>query len=258
MARTATLSHYMAMADQEVMPLPERYTMGVLDPSVFGLRSLLRYSKNGMEPVPLAGTIRMLTHKQMAMSGLLARVAVTGEHATITALAKEANVVPSTLSRFLDKLQCWNVYAIDVRRGRNGGITVRLRGIADQLAAYAERAWQRLRRTAEKALSRTKRNVASTSSFDVEDYPLADKALLTNVVLMDATFTEAFDAAERRGAVLGRQARADTTPTLGGPAGGFDPGRLTAENVIAERRWLDANEPDWEHELDKARERWLN
>lgn len=213
MTSQATLRYYGMMADAQ-QPRESQF-FGLNDPSVAGLRCFIRYHKDARVDVELAGKLRSLTHKQMAMSGLLARVSVTGEKATITALAKEANVVPSTLSRFLDKLQCWNVYAIDVTRGRNGGIRVRARAIADQLAAYAERAWTRIKKAAEKALSRTKLNVASTIPGLEDRYPQADKALLVDVVLMDATFSEAWDAAERRGALLAEQGSAHEAPAGG-------------------------------------------
>lgn len=177
-----TLSVYMAMADAEVAERRESPFFGVTQDSAFGLRALQRYHKDALADYPIAGKLRSLTHKQAAMLGVVARLSISGETKTMTAIAKEANVVPSTVSRFLLKLQCWNAYAIDVTRGRHGGVRVRLRTIGDQLAAYAERAWLRIKKAAEKAVSRTKRNVASISTEDV-------RGTSTSTTPMDATFS---------------------------------------------------------------------
>jgi len=177
-----TLSVYLAMADAEVAERRESPFFGVTQDSAFGLRALQRYHKDALAEYPVAGKLRSLTHKQAAMLGVVARLSISGEARTMTAIAKEANVVPSTVSRFLLKLQCWNAYAIDVTRGRHGGVRVRLRTVGDQLQAYAERAWLRIKQAAERAISRTRRNVASIST---------EKEMSTNssTTSMDATFT---------------------------------------------------------------------
>ena len=177
-----TLSVYVAMADAEVAERRESPFFGVTQDSAFGLRALQRYHKDALADYPIAGKLRSLTHKQAAMLGVVARLSISGETRTMIAIAKEANVVPSTVSRFLLKLQCWNAYAIDVTRGRHGGVRVRLRTIGDQLAAYAERAWLRIKKAAEKAVSRTKRNVASISTEDV-------RGTNRSTTYMDATFS---------------------------------------------------------------------
>lgn len=174
------LMHYMGLADREARIEAGKPQCYGGDPMIAGLRAFVRYHKDARQDVEMGGRVRSLTHKQVAMHGLITRMAVTGERGTITALAKEAHVVPSTLSRFLLKLQVWNVFAIDVKRGRNGGLTVRLRTLGDGLRKYAERAWERIR----KAYSRTKTNVASSISHEVE---VPNKV----PVLMDATFSGA-------------------------------------------------------------------
>ena len=203
MAR-GTLSVYMAMADAEIAVVRPSPFIGLNDPSVAGLRTFIRYHKDARQDVELAGKLRSLTHKQVAMHGLITRIAGSSERHTITSLAKEANVVPSTLSRFLDKLQVWNVYAIDVTRGRNGGIRVRLRGLGDQLAAYAERAWLRVKKAAEKAISRTRINVASLEERHTkvreDEYWKSRNQLKEQLQSMDATFSDFMAWREAHGA----------------------------------------------------------
>jgi hypothetical protein len=156
------------------------------DPSITGLRAFLRYHKDARQDFVINGRMRSLTRNQVVMHGLVARVATTHEHATVTSLAKEAHVAPSTVSRFMLKLQAWGEYAIDVTRGRNGGVTIRLRTMGDNLKAYAERAWARIRKTAEKAFLRSAGNVAST-------IPRKGEGLTGNYLVMDATFKDPID-----------------------------------------------------------------
>lgn len=227
-------------------------------PQVYGgpwtvdTRALLRYHRNALQELTLGGRLRSLTHKQMAIAGAVARISVTQEHATITSIAKEANCVPSTASRFLLKLQAWHAYAIDVTRGRNGGVKVRLRSIGDRLEAYAQRAWSRIRMAAERALSRTNRNVASTSSFEEEGVYEVPVGI---PVVMDATFMEAWDAAEARGRVLAAERAADKTPTLPREDGSVDRERVDAwvREAIHEIRVINAGDPDWDVYLDSVR-----
>ena len=247
MTSPSTLSFYMMEADSQI-PRESRF-FGLNDPSVAGLRAFIRYHKDARVDLELGGRLRSLTHKQMAIAGLVARIAVTQERATVTSMAKEANVVPSTVSRFLLKLQCWNAYAIDVTRGRNGGVRIRLRAIGDKLAAYAERAWSRIKQAAEKALSRTKLNVASTSFDKERGYP-------TTTTVMDATFSEVpggwrpcylRDCSGHDDAPLPQSHTARDADAEMARAEAF------ARDVIAERRRLDAEDPDWDIYLDNVR-----
>lgn len=249
--KAGTLSFYMTEADVRDARRESPF-FGITDPSVIGLRAFIAYHKDARENYEIAGKVRSLTHKQVAMYGLMSRLEVTGERTTMTAIAKEAHVVVSTVSRFLLKLQVWGAYTVDVTRGRNGGIVIRK--ALSRFNEYARQAWAKVRSMAEKALSRTKRNVASNIPRRDEgvNEAIEDNVVLPNV--LDATFTEAWDAAERRGRLLAAELASQTTPTLAPAAGTFSPGRLTAANVIAERRWLDDNDPDWDLQLDIVRD----
>ena len=211
------------------------------------LRALFRYHKDALQDIELGGKVRMVSHKQMAMAGAIARISVTQERATVTSIAREANCAPSTASRFILKLQAWNAYAIDVTRGRYGGVRIRLRGARDGLHGYAERAWLRIKQAAEKALSRTKFNVASTTPGQVKDTS-------TSTVVMDATLKPG----ERYGCVVrGCEQDHPSSVPLSRTARAADEEWARAEAfaaaVIAERRLLDAGDPDWDVYLDQVR-----
>ncbi len=244
----ATLRHYMQVADRNARVEASKPQVYGGDLAIAGLRAFIRYHKDATQDVQVGDRMRSLTHKQVAMHGLVTRMAVAGNRSTVTAMAKEANVVTSTMSRFLTRLQSWGYIAADITRGRNGGVRLRLRSIRDGLQAYAHRAWAKVCRTAEKAISRTKLNVASSIPTMTGDYDKADKGLLTTVVLMDATFNEVWDAEESRGRLLAREIAADKTPPLPRHNGAFDPGRLTAANVVAERYRLAFTDPEGERE----------
>jgi hypothetical protein len=239
---------YMAMADAEAYVPRESPFMGLTDTRCASLRAYQRYSKNATVDVPdLYGRLRWMGQKQARIHAIVHRLSSSHETTTMHAIAKEASCAPSTVSRAILKFQSWGMFAIDVKRGRGGGISVRLRTIGDQLAAYAERAWARLRRAAER-VTRTLVNVASTQ--DLEE----NVANVSTSLVVDATFMEAWDAAERDGARLlaeSRAANASVSPLAGD--GGFDPGNLTAENVIRARFELDRDDPDWDLQLDYVR-----
>lgn len=239
--------HYARMADSRQRAEDRMGHVYGGDVAITGLRAFIRYHPDARQDVPIAGRVRSLTHNQVRMLGLFSRIELTREHTTIRAMAREANVCPSTVSRFMLKVQAWGAYAIDVSRGRYGGVTIRRRQLGDQLADYATRAWERIKRAADRAAF----NVASrllrreTAPEDGTD---------TDNSYMDATLNEAWDAAEAAGQLLVAQIRADTSPPLARDPGAFDPGRLTAENVIHERYWLDTFDPDWDLELEKVRD----
>jgi hypothetical protein len=155
----------------------------------------------------------------------------------MTAIAKEANCCTSTVSRSVLKFQAWRMFAIDVMRGRLGGISVRLRSLGDDLSCYARAAWDRLR----SAAIRARINVASLINLREEGYrePEPDtevRTSLTRSSYMDATFSEAWANAEARGAeIRAEAARAEREIAPIERARAFDPGNLTYENVVAAR-----------------------
>jgi hypothetical protein len=178
-----TLARYMAMADMEVLPAPERVTMGLFDTRVASLRAYQRYSSNATVDVyDLAGRLRWLGQKQARVHAIVHRLAGNRERMTMTAIAEEAGCCTSTVSRAILKFQSWGMFAIDVTRGRNGGISVRLRHWGDQLHEYAERAWDRLRHAA--------RNVASTLTKKEKELVPSTSEYPTG---KDATFIDPID-----------------------------------------------------------------
>lgn len=248
MTSKSTMYLYAAMADAQAPR--ESYYFGLNDPSVAGLRAFIRYHKDARQDYVINGRMRSLTHKQVAMAGLFSRISVTHEHATIRSLAKEAHVAPSTVSRFMLKLQAWGQYAIDVTRGRNGGITVRLRTLRDGLSEYASRAWERIKMAA----IRAQLNVASTF-LGGKRVSKDDDVLVP--VLMDATFRSA-DAIERLGAAVlageisvEEASGPDRRPTEADLE--WARAERFAREVLIERKRLDDEEPDWDAYLDNVR-----
>ena len=185
------------------------------------------------------GLAKWVGPKTARIFAILHRTATSGTRTTMIAVALEAGCCTSTVSRAVQRLQAWDFFAIDITRGRGGGISVRMRSTTDHLKHYAAAAWKRIRSWINVA-SRSREGEVSTSSTRTS---------------MDATFTE--DAAiERLGArVLAGEIGVDTLSALNGRdrrrAREEDQQqeryRSWAAQVIAERQWLDANEPDWDY-----------
>jgi hypothetical protein len=138
---------YMAMADA-ITPRPLDYkggSMGVFDERVAALRCFQRYSKNATRDITDGqGMARWVTQKQARVYGILARVALSATGAsTMHAIAAEAGVTPSTVSRTIQKLTAWEMYAVEVRRGKYGGITVHRKGW-DRFFDYVREARRKL------------------------------------------------------------------------------------------------------------------
>jgi hypothetical protein len=164
----------------------------------------------------------------------------------MTAIGKEAGVCTSTVSRAILKFQGWGIFAVDVTRGRNGGITVTLRRFGDHLQHYAIAAWARIKNAA--------LNVAFTLTKRVE-------GVRTEYVPMDATFSGG-DRDQERIVDLGARIRSGEITieqATGGSRRATDADREWAKaeewarQVIAERQRLDREEPDWDLELEKVR-----
>jgi hypothetical protein len=138
---------YMAMADA-ITPQPFDYkggSMGVFDERVAALRCFQRYSKNATRDITDGqGMARWVTQKQARVYGILARVALSATGAsTMHAIAHEAQCTPSTVSRTIQKLTAWEMYAVEVRRGKYGGITVHRKGW-DRFFDYVREARRKL------------------------------------------------------------------------------------------------------------------
>jgi hypothetical protein len=138
---------YMAMADA-ITPRPLDYkggSMGVNDERVVALRCFQRYSRNATRDITDGqGMARWVTQKQARVYGILARVALSATGAsTMHAIAQEAQCTPSTVSRTIQKLTAWEMYAVEVRRGKYGGITVHRKGW-DRFFDYVREARRKL------------------------------------------------------------------------------------------------------------------
>jgi hypothetical protein len=151
---------YAALADAQA---PREYdhkigTMGLFDERAAALRCFQRYSKNATRDITDGqGMARWVTQKQARVYGILARVALSATGAsTMHAIAQEAQCTPSTVSRTIQKLTAWEMYAVEVRRGKYGGITVHRKGW-DRFFDYVREA----RRKLSEARIRAQSNVAS-------------------------------------------------------------------------------------------------
>jgi DNA-binding transcriptional regulator GbsR (MarR family) len=215
------------------------------DKAITSLRAFQRYDRNATTDIfDLWGQRRWVTQKQSRIYAILRREAGSSSRLTMGMIALEAQVATSSVSRAILKFQGWGIFAVDVTRGRYGGITVALRMAGDGLADYARRAWERITRIADRA----RLMLRSRSETREEWLLVAEKEqelhTRTTQLLKDATLNEAWDAAERDGArLLASQRAADKAVAPLGRDRGFDPGRLTAENIVAEAREIDA-EPE--------------
>jgi len=128
-----------------------------------------------------AGVARWVTQKQMRVHGIIARISLSPSGtARMVDIAVEAQCCTSTVSRTILKLQAWGLFAVDVRRGRNGGITVR-KPFGSWAAAYIRAARQKLRDMAFRA------RIKLASTFQGGRQGLVPVPVQDNVV-MDASF----------------------------------------------------------------------
>lgn len=133
--------YYAAMADA-IERGPQTYGG---DAGIASLRCFRRYTRDSHYDLPDAfGGTRWVSAKQLRVYGIIARIAMTPTgRARMSDIAAEARVCPATVSRTVLRLQAWGLFAVDVRRGRGGGITV-WRAEGTRFAAYAIAARQRL------------------------------------------------------------------------------------------------------------------
>lgn len=97
------------------------------------------------------GIAHWVTQKQMRIYGIIARIALSADgKARMLDIAAEAQCHTTTVSRAILKFQAWGLYAVDVRRGRHGGITV-WKATDSRFALYARAARQKLRELANRA-----------------------------------------------------------------------------------------------------------
>lgn len=119
---------------------------------VASLRAFRRYQKDATWDIPDAeGILRWVTRKQMRVYGIIARISLSpGGTAKMVDIAHEAQCSTATVSRTILKVQAWGLYAVDVRRGRNGGITV-WKAVGSRFRMYRKAARQKLREMAIRA-----------------------------------------------------------------------------------------------------------
>lgn len=169
-------SYYVLMAEQQDRQPFRTDRMGVVDDRAFGLRCFRRYSRNATVDVGVMadGREHWLAPKQSRIWAIVQRELLGDGRTTMKAIAQEANVHPTTVSRTLTKLEAWGEVAVDVVRGKYGGIRL-WRPISDRFRLYAIAARQRIARAARHARSKVastltswKREGRTTSNEDVD------------------------------------------------------------------------------------------
>jgi hypothetical protein len=168
----AVEQHYVRMAEA-IERGPQTYGG---DPSIVALRCFRRYHKDATVDLQDGfGRDRWITRKQARIHAVLLRHAVAGTPVTMQAVARETRVCPSTVSRAVLKFQAWGMFAIDITRGRNGGMRI----MAATVSSYVSRAKAKMRELLVKA-----GNVAFTlmESMERVTYPSRNR---------DATFRAA-------------------------------------------------------------------
>jgi hypothetical protein len=138
-----TIDSYYAREAERIERGPQNYGG---DPKIVALAAFRRYHKDATYDLPDAeGVLRWVTRKQMRVHGIIARISLSPDgRAKMIDIALEAQCSTATVSRTILKLQAWGLFAVDVRRGRNGGITV-LRPRVEWMAYYVKAARQKLR-----------------------------------------------------------------------------------------------------------------
>lgn len=238
---------YMAQADAEAfVPVMDydtvrRGKMGLSDSRVASLRCFQFYSPNAFSrQVSPDGRQRWLGPKTSAVYAILHRVASSGEKTTMREIAGEAMCTPSTVSRAVQRLQAWGFFAIDITRGRHGGITVRMRRAGDALKHYAAAAWGRIKGSLNVASRSPVPEVTREVSTYVVDATFTTDDVVSGLATWDEYWAQRggwpMTEADRKHEALQKSARE------------------FARQVIVEIGRL---EPDWDDLLEKARARWL-
>lgn len=247
-----SIAQYMAMADQQAAVPRQSPYMGLRgDTAVASLRCFQRYSNDATTDVYAPdGRIRWVTRKQGAIYATLHRMATSGERVTMREVAGQVMCCPSTVSRAVLKFQAWGIFAIDVKRGRNGGMTVKLRKVGDALRHYAEAAWRRIRSAINVAFTHkegvmsgrtgtTTPKDATFSGVSCEHFAAEWKPTFERLGLLECPAVDHTPLAESGTyrAAVDERVRA----------------QAWANETIAEIRRLDRDEPDWDLQLEKVR-----
>jgi hypothetical protein len=172
-------SYYAAMSDRNDRIDAARPHVYGGNAQVASLRAFKRYHKDATSDITDGdGLTRWVSRKQARVYGIVHRIALspTGA-ATMAEIALEAGCTTSTVSRTIHKLEGWAMYAVEVRRGRNGGIIVHRLGW-DRFYDYVHEA----RRKLKEARIRAQLKLASIIRGG------SGEATVT-VTVLDATFT---------------------------------------------------------------------
>lgn len=159
-------AHYARLAD--AIERGPQYYGG--DPSVVALRCFRRYHKDATVDLQDGfGRGRWVTRKQARIHAVLLRAAVAGTTISMQAVARETRVCPSTVSRAVLKFQAWGIFAVDITRGRSGGMRI----VVGAVDSYIDRARARLHAIATRAVNvaftltmRTRKDLAPSNSRD--------------------------------------------------------------------------------------------
>jgi DNA-binding MarR family transcriptional regulator len=180
MTLTAEQAYYAREADRQARG-PQLYGG---DASIVALRCFQRYHRDATSDITDGqGMTRWVTKKQARVFGILHRVAMSATGAsTMHAIAVEAGVTPSTVSRTIHKLEAWEMYAVEVRRGKYGGITVHRKGW-DRFFDYVREA----RRKLSEARIRAQSNVASIIRGGKQGSEPSPETSPSTSTVMDAT-----------------------------------------------------------------------
>lgn len=183
---TAVSSRYVALADAESWTPRESPFMGLFDERTASLRCFQRYSKEAHRDITDGlGISRWVTQKQARVHGIIARIAMSPDGtAKMVDIALEARCTVSTVSRTIRKLQGWELYAVEVRRGRHGGITVHRKGW-DRFFDFVLEARRQLRDARNRASGKLASIIRGRKRGQE---PVPEPSPVTSTV-MDASFT---------------------------------------------------------------------
>jgi hypothetical protein len=221
------------------------------DKAITSLRAFQRYDRNATTDIfDLWGQKRWVTQKQSRIYAILRREAGSSSRLTMGMIALEADVATSSVSRAILKFQGWGIFAIDVTRGKYGGITVTLRALRDGLEEYARRAWDRIRKAADRA-----RLMLRSRSLEGNE-ELSSTYLLKDATLKSEVSIERLGAAVLAGELSIAEARAAAGHAGSRPTEAdleWERANEWARQVIIERKRLDEEEPDWDLYLEAVR-----
>ena len=236
---TVRIDDYYAREADRIARGPQLYGGNA---AIVGLRCFKYYHPDsGSFLTDPGGRDRWLGPKASRVYAILHRTAGSGQRVTMTQVASEAMCAPSTVSRVVTRLQSWGMLAVDVTRGRNGGMIVRLPAVVPAMRHYINAAWKRIRSWI---------NVASRSSRREEG---TSSTRSSKGATFSGTCSHTGDLDELRRLVRAGEgcSEAQARPTQA------DRDQLAyadfAARTIQEIRRLDAGEPDWDLWYEKVR-----